>query len=218
MVVTAVHRDTLRDEAAFEQCLHTVSPWRQRVVHSLAKREDQQRSLCAALALDACLRTVGLRERTEPVERDAHGKPSLSAHPEWNFSVSHSGLWSVCALAETPVGVDVEKIRPMRVLEIAKRYFTEKETTLLSALDEPERTTAFFRLWTAKESVLKAKGTGLSGGLSSVPIGYGDVLQAPAPWLLREYSLPDHCFTVCGVEEFPREICIISSCDTALLR
>ncbi len=218
MVITAVHVDTVRDKAVFEQCLHTVSPWRQRVVQSLARRDDQQRSVCAALALDMCLRTVGLREQTEPIERDAHGKPSLSAHPEWNFSVSHSGLWSVCALAKTPVGVDVEKIRPMRALDIAKRYFTEEETTLLSALDEFERTVAFFRFWTAKESVLKARGTGLSGGLSSVPIRYGEALQAPAPWLLREYSLPDHCFTVCGVEEFPREIHLISSYDTALLR
>lgn len=217
MVIAAVRVDTVRDTARFDVCLGSVSADRRARVLSLVKPEDQRRSLCAGLALDACLRTVGLREASEPITRDEHGRPLLTAHPAWQFSLSHSGDWAVCVLADAPVGIDVERVRPVRTEALARRYFTAQESALLMSLSAAERQTAFFRLWTAKESVLKAQGAGLSGGLA-VPIGYGDSLTAPTPWKLREYAFPGYQLTVCGTGEFPTEPIIFSSYDSVPLR
>ncbi len=217
MVIAAVHGDTVRDTARFDACLGAVSDDRRARVLSLIKPEARRLSLCAGLALDACLRTVGLREPDEPITRDEHGCPRLTAHPAWQFSLSHSGDWAVCALADAPVGIDVERVRPVRIDALARRYFTEQEAALLITLPDTERQIAFFRLWTAKESVLKAQGIGLSGGLA-VPIGYGDSLTAPAPWQLREYALPGHRLTVCGTGGFPPKLLTFSSCDSVPLR
>lgn len=218
MVIAAVHIDTVRDAAQFDACLDAVSDDRRARVLSLVKPEDRRRSLCAGLALDACLRTVGLREVSEPIIRDEHGRPQLAAHPVQQFSLSHSGDWAVCALADAPVGIDVERVRSVRADALARRYFTPQEAALLAAMPEAEREIAFFRLWTAKESVLKAQGTGLSGGLT-VPVGYGDSLTAPAPWQLQEYALPGHQLTVCGIGGFPASVMVMfSSYDSVPLR
>ena len=217
MVIAAVHTDAVRAASQFEACLAAVSADRRSRVRSLVHEDDRRRSLCAGLALKACLNTVGLCEAAEPIVRDEHGCPRLRLHPEWHFSLSHSGEWGVCALAESPVGIDVERQRAVQAERLAERYFSPQEATWLKTLTESERQQAFFRLWTAKESVLKAQGVGLSGGLS-VPIGYGDTLLAPSPWQLREYSLPGYAVTVCGTEVFPQELLTFSSFDSALLR
>lgn len=216
MVIAAVHRDTVRESARFETCLKAVSDERRERVLSLVHEDDRCLSLCAGLALDACLRTVGLRESKEPIIRDAGGKPRFLRHPMWHFSLSHSGEWAVCALGESPLGIDIERRREVRAAALAARYFTPWEAALVKRLSGVERQAAFFRLWTAKESVLKAEGTGLSGGLA-VPVGYGETLRAPKPWKLREYPLAGHFLTVCGTETFPEKLLVISSFDSVPL-
>lgn len=103
------------------------------------------------------------------------GKPRLAgslatgaAHPQLDFNWSHSGGFALVALArDLPLGVDIEHLakRP-RALEIAERFFDPAEAETLAALDESARKRAFIALWCAKESVLKAEGTGLSFGLA----------------------------------------------------
>ncbi len=217
VVIAAVHTDTVREPAVFDEFLAAVCADRRTRVLSCTKPEDKRLRLCAGLALDACLKKVGLSAGA-PVVRTAHGQPMLRRHPGWRFSLSHSGEYAVCVLDDAPVGIDIEQLRPVQALPLAKRFFTPDEAALLEAMPEQERQDAFFRLWTAKESVLKAQGLGLSGGLAAVPITYGDTLSAPEPWQLREYPLPGYAMTVCGVSDFCDAVFVISSCDSALLR
>ena len=162
------------------------------------KEEDRVRCLCAGVALDEALKTVGLREKSAHVGTGEHGKPYLIDHPEWYFSLSHSGEYAVCVLSSSPVGVDVEQIRPLSILPLADRYFTDEERAFLHRLPQSEQQTAFYRLWTAKESVLKAYGTGLTRPLNTVPIAAGETLTADLP--LREYPLDGYCLTAAGTD------------------
>ena len=212
--IVAIPCDSVADAARFEACLAAVSLRSRERILSLKNEDDRRRRLCAAVALDACLQTVGLREARVKIGEGEHGKPFLTEHPDVHFSVSHSGDWAVCALDGEPVGIDVERVRDKCFAALAARYFTSEEHAWLVSQADEKR--AFFRLWTAKESVLKARGTGLSGGLS-VPVLCGDALSSP-PWRLKEYALPDHALTVCGRGAFPEEITVISSCDSVLLR
>lgn len=212
--IVAIPCDSVAETARFEACLSAVSDYARSRILSLKDEDDRRRRLCAAAALDACLQTVGLRETDVTVATGEHGKPFLPAYPDVHFSVSHSGNWAVCALDAEAVGIDVERLRAVRYKALAARHFTAEENAWLAAQADERR--AFFRLWTAKESVLKAHGTGLSGGLST-PITCGERFAAP-PWRLKEYALPDHVLTACGRGAFPEEITIISSCDSVLLR
>lgn len=177
-----------------------LSPARREKAARLRKEEDRARCLCAGFALDTALSTVGLREKDVRFGTGEHGKPLLIDHPEHHFSVSHSGEYAVCVLSSAPVGVDVERIRPLSALSLAERYFADEEQAWLRCLPEQERQIAFFRLWTAKESVLKALGTGLSRPLNTVPITVGDPLTTVEGFALREYPLDGYRLTAAGTD------------------
>ncbi len=92
------------------------------------------------------------------LERTALGKPYFPALPHIQFSISHSKDLILCALAEYPVGVDIEDIRPRRET-LPKYALTEAEFARYQALggDWP----AFYTLWTRKEAWCKYTGQGL---------------------------------------------------------
>jgi 4'-phosphopantetheinyl transferase len=93
------------------------------------------------------------------------GKPALepgqSAEPI-HFNLSRSGRLALMALAWAgEVGVDLEQVRPLDGLAIARRIFAPAEHAALLAVPEAERLRGFLRYWTCKEAVVKATGRGL---------------------------------------------------------
>ena len=94
------------------------------------------------------------------------GKPSL---PGLHFNASHSGdLWACAVGGDHPIGLDIERIRPMPDHEaIARRFFAPIEWEAIIQYPPEERANAFFRCWTRKEAYIKALGDGLSRGLST---------------------------------------------------
>lgn len=91
------------------------------------------------------------------------GKPYF-ADSDRKFSISHSGKYVMCCLTEKENGCDIEKIKRYNP-KIPARFFTEKETLLLSRREDREL--LFTKLWTLKESILKKNGTGIAGSLDS---------------------------------------------------
>lgn len=107
--------------------------------------------------------------------RGPFGKPELVAAPgeaRLHFNMSHSRAMALYAFTcATPVGVDIERIGPMADLEnIARIFFTPRETTALSALPDTSRLETFFNCWTRKEAVLKATGQGIREGVDGVEV------------------------------------------------
>ncbi|MBR5868131.1 MAG: 4'-phosphopantetheinyl transferase superfamily protein [Clostridia bacterium] len=84
------------------------------------------------------------------------GKPYLPDYPEVGISVSHSGDYAVAAIAPGPVGIDLERLREPTA-GVLKKYFSKEERDLVSAGGAD----VFTRLWTTKEAIGKALGTGL---------------------------------------------------------
>jgi 4'-phosphopantetheinyl transferase len=80
------------------------------------------------------------------------------------FSVSHTGSDLLFALAKSwPVGVDIEEERPVRDLQrMMLKSCSGEEINRISKLPEPERVRAFYKVWTLKEAISKAAGSGLT--------------------------------------------------------
>lgn len=121
-----------------------------------------------AQARQLLARELATPEAELPLRRDERGRPWLHeplAHVGTGWS--HSGDYLLVAIgAHARLGVDIEHQRPRpRLLEVAQRFFHADEAATLQALAEPAREALFFRLWCAKEALLKAHGHGLSFGL-----------------------------------------------------
>lgn len=139
---------------------------------SFRRPRDGRRWAAARAALKLVL-ALHLRCRPHAVSVGArrHSKPFLRRpHRGLHFSVSHAegvALIAVCASAR--VGVDVERIRPLDDLDaVAAQVLSTGELEALNALEGRRRDEAFFRYWTAKESIVKASGEGLSVDLATV--------------------------------------------------
>ena len=97
-----------------------------------------------------------------------HGKPYLEGHA-LRFNLSHSGDWSVLALAfGTELGVDLEHQRRVRRRSaLLERSFTDPERQRLGGGGDA----ALLRYWAAKEALVKAIGRGIAYGLKQIEIG-----------------------------------------------
>ena len=57
-----------------------------------------------------------------------NGKPYIKDHPDIHFNISHTNGAIAVAFSDSPIGVDVEKIRDFN-LKITERFFTPYEKT-----------------------------------------------------------------------------------------
>ena len=186
----------------------TLSVSRREKAAQYQKEDDRKRSLCAGVALDNALLHIGLRENDTAVAYTSQGKPFLPDYPEWHISLSHSGNWAVCLLSDAPSSVDIQQYRDGSFIAIAERHFSAAECAALQAFSPKEQQRLFFRLWCAKECVLKLRGTGLSGALSSVPVTVGETL-AVDDGILGEYPMDGHQLTVVTTGQLPCTVEII---------
>jgi 4'-phosphopantetheinyl transferase len=97
------------------------------------------------------------------------GKPYLEPIFPFHFNMTHSGnLAAIAITSDCPVGMDLERIRPLsEIQQIASHFFCAEETAEMMSLPDEERESAFFRCWTRKEAYIKAIGEGLYTPLDS---------------------------------------------------
>lgn len=88
----------------------------------------------------------------------AYGKPFVIGHEHMYFNISHSGCMCVCAVDDTPVGVDIQKMDHRNFEGIVKRFFTLEEQQCFA--NQGSDLHAFYRMWTQRESVGKYLGKG----------------------------------------------------------
>ena len=89
-----------------------------------------------------------------------------------SFNVSHSGKHGLVALApEGRLGIDVEECAPYRNVDIIiDAVLTPAEQADLALATGSDRHRAFFKIWTVKEALVKALGTGLTLDASSFEV------------------------------------------------
>jgi 4'-phosphopantetheinyl transferase len=91
--------------------------------------------------------------------------------PGIHFNISHSGEWVIIGFADQELGVDIEKIDPgFGFQDLLEEHFSTEEKDFIAEATDTRH--AFYYLWTRKEALTKAWGTGLQENLKEVRVLY----------------------------------------------
>ena len=166
--------------------LDSVADWKRWLTPDEVRRAEGMANpaLCARFVVSRGLRrkvlagVLGCGPEDVLVVEDAGAKPRLRDGHGWDFNLSHAGDYVALVIGRGEVGVDLEKMRPVREMEaLVERYFHPDEGAVWRALARQEQRRAFFLLWSAREAAMKCAGTGLAGGLSRTRID-PEILQS----------------------------------------
>jgi 4'-phosphopantetheinyl transferase len=148
-------------ENTYLRMLSTVSIEKKKKLSKFIRKKDVLRSLLGEWLLRwAMCKKHSIDNSQIKIRRGEYGKPFLQNNII-HFNISHSEEWVICAISDSPIGIDIEKIVPINT-EIGKRFFSKKEyLELFKKKDEKEKLEYFYRIWTLKESFIKAEGLGL---------------------------------------------------------
>lgn len=188
-------------------------------IRSLKKRETDYLQLLQSGARNNALRFVQQEDRLYRIvsslmlyhvlgikddgalPRNEYGKPeSLLAGQ--HFNLSHSGNYTVLAVADIPVGVDIEPFGTDPLPQIPHRLWCKDEIARLIA--EPTKE-CFAYLWTRLESALKADGKGFS-----LPERTFSVLDDGHPWYFQSLVHDEHMISCAAAEHFELNVSLLS--------
>ena len=192
--------EPLKDSARFERLAQTIPEERREKLKAFRHDGARRLSLAASLLLMHALQDEGLSAGEIAVT--AYGKPYLPQQPDFHFSLSHSGNMALCAVSNEEVGCDIEIPHGFDP-KIARRFFHKTECDWLFAQPEQAQSNAFYRLWTCKESFIKAIGLGLSQELDSFAVIPGERVKLTQnvdarPWRLCSFKDGESFIALCG--------------------
>lgn len=220
MEIYAVNINHTLPPAKYDTLLNTLPSIRQAKIRKFFREEDAIRTLVGDVLIRTLIkRTIPIKSAVISFQFNEYGKPFLEDFPYFQFNVSHSGNWVVCAFDEYPIGIDVEQMKDIK-LDIAERFFTRQELEYLLSKQESERLNCFYSFWTLKESYIKAIGKGLSIPLDSFSISIDDEKGViglekaydDTSYFFRQYYLDEqHFCSVCATHSsFPEKLNIVS--------
>lgn len=130
---------------------------------------------------------LGLRPELIEFVRGPYGKPYLNDNSLF-FNITHTrDAFALIVTRGSETGIDMEAIdRTMNFRAIVRNFFSENEGNYIFT-DEIGSSARFFTLWTRKEALLKALGTGIADNLPDVEVSeqenrirsasFGDMLE-----------------------------------------
>lgn len=139
-----------------------LSRYRAEKVSRTKNKRDKQLSLGSELLL-----IYGIEKYYPQIQIPLNYKISDSGKPYFDgihFNLAHSGKIAVCAIADTEIGVDIE-LKSRNNNAIAEKYYTDRE-----------RRYDMSYIWTRKEAVVKADGSGISAGIDTFDVSTDTVL------------------------------------------
>lgn len=142
----------------------SLSPSRRLHIDKMKIKEDRLRSLAATRLLTGLLSECGESDFT--LETMDNGKPQLVGSDLF-FSLSHSNEGVVAAVSKTPVGIDIEKIKPIDEKLIAYVCNEKEKEFVLGGNDKDYR---FLTVWTAKEAFFKKNGSVGVRAVDTIPL------------------------------------------------
>ncbi|WP_118976383.1 4'-phosphopantetheinyl transferase family protein [Taibaiella koreensis] len=169
-----------------------------RRIEKLYRWHDRQASLLGKFLLYQLL--GGQENDKEILSRltySQYGKPLLEG-TGISFNISHSGDYVVCAVSEQQeIGLDIEKVENVQLDDFTG---TLSEDEFSHIIKSPQKNLTFFKTWTKKEAILKARGSGIVSDMSGFKqIDEGVVTFRQESFFVTEIDIdPQYCCTLAG--------------------
>ncbi|WP_157782290.1 4'-phosphopantetheinyl transferase family protein [Sulfobacillus thermosulfidooxidans] len=160
----------LLDQRIIANSLPYISPEQQAKVESFRHIGDAFRCLTGDLLIRVIIcEKFKVSNQELKFERNSYGKPFWREHPDFQFSVSHSGQLVVCATHDKEIGIDVEQVKAVDI-DFVTTCLSERE--MIGALQKEgyDLYDYFCDLWIAKESYVKALGKGMFKSFDSFSV------------------------------------------------
>lgn len=178
MEIYAVKISDISEEMLSELCL-LIDSEKKSKVEKFVNKKDKIRTLIGEILIRTIIiENLNIDNKYINFNKNQYGKPYLKEYPNFNFNISHSGDYVLCAVDDKAIGVDVEEEKSIEYEEIAKSFFTTKEFDYIVNGDLKSQLDRFYEIWTLKESYIKCCGQGLSIPLKSFSIEidkYGNI-------------------------------------------
>ena len=169
-----------------------LNPAEQARASRFARSQDRARFASARTQLRQILASyLGIAPQILEIQQTPQGKPYL--HHPLEFNLTHSGSWALLAVTTgIPVGVDLESHRPLEDLDdLARQIMSPAELSTFRTIPPAARQTAFYALWTRKESFLKALGTGLQLDPSAIHLAdSAQITHQGTVWSIQQIPSP----------------------------
>ena len=198
----------------FERIIKFLDKEKQDKLRRLKFFEDALRTLAGEIIIrNIVKRKYNINFEDMIFKKNINGKPYIDNLKDFQYNISHSGKWVVCAISDDLIGIDIEKIKETN-FKVAKRFFSKAEYEDLSNKVSGIKTEYFYDIWTLKEAYLKAIGTGLTVPLNSFTLKkeneeiYIKTKDKDYNCKFKQYELDkDYKLSVCAENEgFPNEI------------
>ncbi|MBQ3559614.1 MAG: 4'-phosphopantetheinyl transferase superfamily protein [Agathobacter sp.] len=169
------HIKLVKEQEQFDKWFEKMDSQRKEKIQRCKNEVDKQRSLLAGVLFH-----FGLENNRD--------------EKQIFYSISHSGNYVICVLADRVVGVDIEnKLRSVfsdakleRLDKIAGKCLTMGESISYLSAEDEEKVEMMLQFWTRKESYSKAIGKGLGIDFSSIDTQKKDALYWSG-WLEEGY-------------------------------
>lgn len=214
----AADASELADTTLYAAAYAAASGQRRQKTDRLLFEKDRRLSLAAELLLRFGLSEAGVKPDTLEFGYGEHGKPYLSSFPEIQFNLSHSGTRAVCAISPAAVGCDIERITEPAAAVAGKVFSKSEYDAVFGQESFDAQKEMFFRIWTRKESFVKATGLGVFKSLeifeaakdnpdetAAADSNQSPVLTDPEGhrWFFREYRFDkEYACSVCSAQDF----------------
>ena len=149
-------------EQETERILRILPPNRRERLMKLRQEEKRREPLCAYLILCLALWELYQWRGFPEMAENSMGKPYFPEHPEVHFNISHTTGAVLVGVSDHPIGVDIERIRPVsqRTMRRLADVSTEQD---------------FFRNWVRREARTKRSGNGIGTMMrSETPLQQGE--------------------------------------------
>ena len=169
-----------------------LTPEEIKITNRFRSESDRNRFAVARQALRVLLsKYLSVSQMDIHIHSEKGMKPYITSPPsDIQFNISHSGDCVLIAFALDELGIDVEKINPQfNFVHLLEDHFSAGEKSFITEAADP--VSAFYYLWTRKEALIKAWGTGLHDNLKQVL-----VLPADSPinrenklWVIESFQV-----------------------------
>jgi 4'-phosphopantetheinyl transferase len=152
------------------------------------KWQDQHAYILGRLLLMKGLHKYGYdRTILSRIEFTKYGKPFI--REPFNFNISHCEGNVICAITKNgSIGVDIELPKELNIEDFINTM-TLSQLRLIRNSKNPLK--SFYKLWVAKESIIKADGRGLSIPLNKIKPKNKMFKYEGIVWYLRELLLEE---------------------------